>query len=252
MRPLRQRTYTINVPPSIPLDKLYERVSEALRASQAELRLEGRRLFITIWGTDAQIKESWLRIRQAVSELWELHSLQRSGEASVDAIVKEAGRTFPPEALVEALKLRGYSAEYDRELSRIRTSAPASLVIEFARRIAEVIDELRFRVSGTAIKRVVAAVSVGLDVDVDMVIEFGLKMRVFDKDEDGKVVLREEWRRAIRKLAVMLRPHSRVGGGGEEGEAAEARREDRRARARGRGPHDSQLDSQVRGQEAPR
>jgi hypothetical protein len=181
-----------------------------LRVSQAQIRLEGRRLFITLWGTEAQIKETWMKVRQVVSELWELYMLQKTGEASVEAIAREAGRTFPPEALVEALKIRGYSASYDRELGRIRTNAPLNEVLECARRIAEVIDELKFRVSGTAIKRAIAAVSVGLGVDHDMVIEFGLKMRVFEKNDEGKLVLKEEWHRAIRKLVVMLKPHSGV------------------------------------------
>ncbi len=208
-----QRTYTINIPPNIPIDKLYERIGDAIKALQAEVRVEGRRLFITLWGTEAQVKDTWMRIRQVVSELWEIYNLERRGEASIDAIVKEAGRTFPPEALVEALKLKGYDTSYDKENGIIRTKAPPSLVVSSARRIAEVIDELRFQVAGTAIKRVIAAVAVGLDVSVDRVIEFGLKMRVFERNEDGKVILVEEWRKAIRKLAVMLRPYS----GEEEG-----------------------------------
>lgn len=211
-----QRTYTINVPPNIPLEKLYDRVSEAVRALQAEVRLEGRRLFVTLWGTEAQVKETWLKLRQIITELWEIYRLERTGEASIDAIAREAGRTFPPEALVEALKLMGYEASYDRETGLIRTNAAASTVVSTARRLAEVIDELRFRVSGTAIKRVIAAVAVGLGVDVDKVIEFGLKMRVFEEDENGRVVLVEEWRRAIRKLAVMLRPHAGAGSSGED------------------------------------
>ena len=215
MARLSQRTYTINIPPGIEVEKLYDRLNEAIRVTQAELRIEKGRLFITLWGTEAQIKETWFRVKQVIGELWELYRLRRSGEASVDAIVKEAGRTFPPEALVEALRIRGYSAEYDSDTHTVRTNAPADTVIAFARRIAEVIDELRFRVSGTAIKRVIAAVAVGLEVPVDMVIEFGLKMRVFEENEEGKVVLKEEWRRAIRKLTVMLRPHSRVVGHGE-------------------------------------
>ena len=180
------------------------------------MRLEGRRLFITLWGTEAQVKETWLKLRQIVSELWEIYRLERLGEASVDAIVKEAGRTFPPEALVEALRLMGYEASYDRETGLIRTRAPADIVVSTARRVAEVIDELKFRVSGTAAKRVIAAVAVGLGVEVDKVIEFGLKMRVFKEDENGRVVLAEEWRRAIRKLAVMLRPHAGAGSSGED------------------------------------
>ncbi|HID82994.1 MAG TPA: DUF2067 domain-containing protein, partial [Thiotrichales bacterium] len=59
------------------------------------------------------------------------------------------------------------------------------------------VDELKYRVKGTAIKRLIAAVAAGLDVDVDKVLEFGLKMRVFEENEEGKIELREEWRRGV-------------------------------------------------------
>jgi len=155
------------------------------------------------------MRETWARLRNIIAELWGLYSLKVRGEVPIDVLVREAGRTFPPEALVCALELRGYKAEIDNGV--LKTTASADAVIELARRIGETIDELKYRVKGTAIKRLIAAVAVGLDVDVDKVLEFGLKMRVFEENEEGKIELREEWRKALRKLAVMLKPHSRVG-----------------------------------------
>ena len=164
-------------------------------------------MYIRIWGTEAQIRESWFRVRGTIAELWELHNLATAGKASIDVIVKEIGRTFPPEALVYALKLKGYSASYDNETNTVATNAPLNVVIETAKRIAEIIDSLAYRTKGTAIKRLIAAVAAGLDEDIDRVIEYGLRMRIFT-EEDERIVLREEWRRAVRKLAVMLKPQT--------------------------------------------
>jgi len=205
---IKKRLYTITPPPGIELEKILERISEELRIPYAEISYSKGKLYVELVGTEAQMRESWARLRNVVAELWGLHSLRVRGEAPIDVLVKEAGRTFPPEALVYALELRGYKAEISDGV--LRTTAPADIVIELARRIGEIVDELKYRVKGTAIKRLIAAVAAGLDVDVDKVLEFGLKMRVFEENEEGKIELREEWRRALRKLAVMLRPHSRV------------------------------------------
>ena len=205
---IKKRLYTITPPPGIELEKILERISEELRIPYAEISYSKGKLYVELVGTEAQMRESWARLRNVVAELWGLHSLRVRGEAPIDVLVKEAGRTFPPEALVYALELRGYKAEISDGV--LRTTAPADIVIELARRIGEIVDELKYRVKGTAIKRLIAAVAAGLDVDVDKVLEFGLKMRVFEENEEGKIELREEWRRALRKLAVMLKPHSRV------------------------------------------
>lgn len=210
---IKRRLYTITPPPGIDLEKVLERISEELRTPYAEVSYSKGKLYVELVGTEAQMRETWTRLRNIIAELWGLYSLKVRGEVPIDVLVREAGRTFPPEALVCALELRGYKAEIDDGV--LKTTASADVVIELARRIGEVIDELKYRVRGTAIKRLVAAVAAGLDVDVDKVLEFGLKMRVFEENEEGKIELREEWRRALRKLAVMLKPHSRVGMYGE-------------------------------------
>ena len=210
---VKRRLYAITPPPGVDLEKVLERISEELRIPYAEISYSKGKLYVELVGTEAQMRETWARLRNVITELWGLHSLRVRGEAPIDVLVKEAGRTFPPEALVYALELRGYKAEINENM--LRTTAPADMVIELARRVGEIIDELRYRVKGTAIKRLIAAVAAGLDVDVDKVLEFGLKMRIFEENEEGKIELREEWRRALRKLAVMLKPHSRVGMHGE-------------------------------------
>ncbi len=220
-RVVKRKLITVRVPP-LPLEKVYEKLSSAVRSGYAEIRVEGGKAFIEVVGTAAQIKDTWAQLKKSLTELWELYELQSRGSASIAAIVREAGRTFPPEALAAALELRGYRARLSEDKSRIETDAPAELVVELARGIAEVIDSLRFRVRGTAAKRLVAAVSVGLGVDPETVLEYGLKMRVFEEAEDG-IRLREEWRRALRKLAVMLKasqslPAGVEGAGGREDE----------------------------------
>ncbi len=202
---MRRKLFTINLPPGLPLEKVYEKVSSAIRAGYAEVSVQGSKLFVEITGTEYEVKDSWYRVRQAVAELWELYRLSRGGEASIEAIVKEAGRTFPPESLVYALKLQGYEAKLVDNGSKLATTAPVDVVVRTARTIAEVIDELRFRVKGTAAKRLIAALAAGLGEPVEKIIDYGIKSRVFVEDEEEGIKLREEWRRALRKLAVLLK-----------------------------------------------
>lgn len=203
-RIIRKKLYVISVPPGLPTEKVYEKISSNIRTPFAEISIRGDKAFIELVGTEAEIKDSWYRVKNVIQDLWELYRLERENEALIEAIVKEAGRTFPPDALVFALKLRGYDAKLSSDKQRLYTNAPAQVVVEIARQIAEVIDVIRFRVKGTAVKRMIAALAVGLLVDPEKVIEYGLKTRVLEESEDG-IRLREEWRRGLRKIAVMLK-----------------------------------------------
>ncbi|ALL00568.1 hypothetical protein Pyrde_0518 [Pyrodictium delaneyi] len=201
---IKRKLYVANLPPGIPIDKVYEKISSAIRSGYAEISIRGGRVYIEIVGTEFEIKDSWYRVRQALADLWELYRLRTRREASIEAIVKEAGRTFPPEALVYALELRGYEARLSDDKSLLYTTAPPEEVITTARKIADAIDQLKYRVRGSAAKRMIAAIAAGLDVDVEHVIEYGLRSRVLEETEDG-IILREEWRRGLRKIAVMLK-----------------------------------------------
>ena len=204
VRVVKRKLYVVSVPSSIPVDKIYEKISSAIRSSYAEVRIQSGRAYIELVGTTSQIKESWSKIREVVRELWELQNLLEGRETSIEAIVKEAGRTFPPEALVYALKLRGYEARLGGEKDKLLTNAPAEEVIALARQIAEIIDSIRFIVKGAAARRLIAAVSAGLNVPAERVIEYSVKAKILEETEEG-LRLREEWRRAVRKLAVLLK-----------------------------------------------
>ncbi len=213
--PIVRRLFTIRVPPGIDLEKLNERLREAIRVPYAEIRAEkDGRLRIMLVGVEADVKESWFRIKNVVAELWELYNLSKRGEVSIEAIVREIRRTFPPQALVEALRLRGYNADL-LEGNVLRTNAPLDVVLELASRIAEILDEVKFDVKGTAAKRVVAAVAAAFDVSPFEVIEIGRRADVFEEGEDGKIVLKREWRQAIRRLAIVLRAGGQIGEAGE-------------------------------------
>jgi hypothetical protein len=201
---IKRKLYVISIPPKLPIDKIYDKIANSIRAPYAEISIRGGRAYIEIVGTEAEIKDSWNRVRNALQDLWELYRLETEKEALIESIVKEAGRTFPPESLVYALKLKGYDARLSGDKQVLYTNAPPNVVVELARRIAEIIDEIRFRVKGTAAKRMVAAIAAGLDVDPEKVIEYGISTKVLEESDEG-IVLKEEWHRALRKVAVMLK-----------------------------------------------
>ncbi len=212
--PIVWRRYSIRVPPGLDLDRFAERLREAVRTPYVEVH-PGRdgKISIILVGVEADVRDSWFRIKTLVSELWDLYNLAKRGEVSIDAIVREIRRTFPPQALVETLRLKGFRAEL-LEDNILRTNAPTSTVLEIAAKIAEVIDAIKFDVKGSAAKHVVATVAAAFDVSPYTVIEIGLKADVFRETEDGKIELKREWRQAIRRLAVVFQ----AGGGlvGEE------------------------------------
>ena len=206
-RVVKRKLYVINVPPRLPVEKIYDKIASVIRTGYAEIRVANGKAYIEIVGTTAQLKENWQRIKDAVKELWDLYSLEIRGEAPVDIIAREAGATFPPQALVEALRLLGYEARLidTGETKLVQTNAPSRLVIKTAGRLGGVMETLRFRVAGSVAKRVIAAVAVGLNVDPETVIEYGLRMRVFERGDDSRIRLRGEASWAVRKLAVVLK-----------------------------------------------
>ncbi|MET1128292.1 MAG: DUF2067 family protein [Thermoproteota archaeon] len=214
--PLRKRVYVINIPPGLPLEKVYEKLSKALDTPQGEIKLEHGRAVVKLVGLDSEMKSSWLKIKQAVAELWEIYNLRKTMQISVETLVKEVRRTFSPEALVYALRLRGYEAELLEGKGVIRTNAPFEEIVDAARLIVQTVDEVKYTLSGTASKRVVAALASGLRLPPSTVIEYGLRSKIF-KNSQGKVTLAMDWRVAIRRLAVLLKGAlTNKGGGGKE------------------------------------
>lgn len=206
---VKRRLYVINIPPNVSIERLYEKIVSAIGTSYAEVRFQHGKMFIELVGTDSQIRESWGKIKKAVGELWILQRLQRGGVVSIEAIVKEAGRTFPPEVLVQVLKLQGYNAQLNKENNTIHTNAPAGEIIALARRIAEVIDEIRFLVKGTVAKRLIAVISVGFNMPAHEAIEYSIKAGVLVKSEEG-LKLREEWRKALEKVVALIKEASEL------------------------------------------
>ncbi len=194
----------INIPPGLPPEKVYEKLAKALDTPQGEIKLEHGRAVVKLVGLDTEMKSSWLKIRQAVAELWEIHNLRKTMQISVETLVKEVRRTFSPEALVYALRLRGYEAELLEGKSVIRTNAPFEEIVDAARLIVQAVDEVKYTLSGTASKRVVAALASGLRLPPSTVIEYGLRSKIF-KNSEGKITLAMDWRVAIRRLAVLLK-----------------------------------------------
>lgn len=201
-RVVQRRLFVLSVPPGIPLDKLLERLSSALKASVARVRVRDGRVFIEVTGTKAQIRESWAEAKAVVEELWELYRLMRGGEGSVRVIVREVGRTFPPDALVEALRLRGYAASIEGDM--LRTNAPYEVLIETARRIVEALDAVRFSAQGAGLRKTVAIVSAALGVGVEEVLERAVGEGLVERS-GGKYRLLVDWRRALRGLAAVFK-----------------------------------------------
>ncbi|MET1101692.1 MAG: DUF2067 family protein [Pyrodictiaceae archaeon] len=200
---IKTRTFLINIPLGIPMDKVYEKLSEALKTTYSEVKFEGNRLRIKLVGTEHDIKETWIQIRNSISELWDLYKFMRFSEASIETISKEIGGTFPPEALVYALRLKGYEA-FITDNKVLKTKAPFNIVLDTARRIVEVLEETKFKVKGASAKKLIASLASAFNKNINEIIEIGIKTGVLGEDEDGRVLAKVEWRQGLRKLALLL------------------------------------------------
>lgn len=196
------RLYTISIPPG-DIEKIIERVAKAAGPVEAEIRPRKGKLYITLRGPETAVKEAWLKIRSVVAELWELHMFSSTGRIRADLLAKEIGRTFPVDALCEALRLMGYRAVQE-EGGVIGTDAPLSVVEEAARRIADAVEELRFRLRPAA-RKLVAAVAAASGVEPEEVVEAGIRAGLLAEDEEGRVVPVAEWRRLIDRLATIVK-----------------------------------------------
>ncbi|NPA05526.1 MAG: DUF2067 domain-containing protein [Crenarchaeota archaeon] len=196
------RLYTISIPPG-DIEKIIEKVAKAAGPVEAEIRPRKGKLYIVLRGPETVVREAWMRIRNAVSELWELYMFNSTGRIRADLIAKEIGHTFPVDSLCEALRLRGYRARA-LEGGVIEADAPLGLVMELAKRVAEAVEELRFRARPAA-RRLIAAVAAALDAEPDEVVEAGLEEGVLLEDEEGKVVPSGEWRGLVDRLATIIK-----------------------------------------------
>ncbi len=179
-------------------------ILENVKARDVSYRVTPSGIYITIRGLEPEIRDAWQRIRYYASLSKRLRSGRGIVEVPINHLAKEAGVTVSAQALVEALKLRGYKAEFSEGL--LRSDAPRDELLELARTLGEVSRELGLRVRGSAARRVVSVAVALTGMNVEEVLGEAERLGLLVYDEySNRFVLTREWRDALRLLLKSLR-----------------------------------------------
>ncbi len=177
---------------------------ENVKARDISYRVTPSGIYVTIRGLEPEIRDAWQRIRYYSSLAKRLRSGRGVVEIPVNHIAKETGVTVSAQALVEALRLKGYKAEFAEGL--IRSDAPREELLGLARVLGEVAKSLGMVVRGSAARRLVSVAVALTGTRAEDVLEVAGRLGLMVYDEDsGRYVLTREWRDALRLLLRALR-----------------------------------------------
>ena len=167
------------------------------------ITIEQSGLRIDMYGYKSDIRNAWIYIKRLVSA-YKSAIVEKRGlrEISIDFLVEKVGRTFPPRLLEFVVKKKGHKARIEGD--RIITDADLDEIFDMIKKIIEVLDKIRFSVRGTACKYFIVASTILANKSYQTIIEDGLRAHILDKDEDGKIMLKKEWRSAVDQILKVL------------------------------------------------
>ncbi len=184
--------------------KLAELIRDKAPAVESmNITIEQSGLRIDMYGYKSDVRNAWIYIKRLVSA-YKSAIVEKRGlrEISIDFLVEKVGRTFPPRLLEFIVRKKGHKARVEGD--RIITDADLDEIIDTIKRIVEVLDKIRFSVKGTACKYFIVASALLADKSYQAIIEEGLRAHILDKDEDGRIILKKEWRSAVDQILKVL------------------------------------------------
>lgn len=179
------------------MDRFLERLSAALATSSAVYRVEGSTVKLTVYGSEAEIKETVKRIKQLLSEY---KTRERGGARTYPwkRIYRDAGGAIPIDALAQALRLRGHEARETGE--GLETTAGYEEVASAAQAVWEAVRSLAASGASRSVKKAVAAAhAAGAGDPVDLLDE-ALRLGLAREEDDGRIVPAADWRRVSETL----------------------------------------------------
>ncbi|MET1159386.1 MAG: DUF2067 family protein [Thermoprotei archaeon] len=182
--------------------KLAEIINEKAPAVEhAEIKISDNGLYITLYGYKTDVRNAWEYIKR-IASLY-LSAIRDTGgikRIKLEYLVDRLRRTFPPRLLAAILNYMGYRCEYDHDKNELVTDAPLEIIEDIAKKIAEIIDSIKYDVRGTTTKYYVVAASIILNTDLETVYRIGVEKKHLVLDEDGKYRIRIYWKQAIEEL----------------------------------------------------
>ncbi len=176
--------------------RIAEFIKENIGVPEISITFRENGLYIELYGYKSDIRNAWARIKQLIRMYRQAHVPTAVGHrVSIEYIVSNIKKTFPPQLLVEVLKRKGYEARYDGEA--IETSASLDTLIGLADSIADIISSLKYRVRGSTAKHLIAASTLLTGKPLEKVIDELVEKGYLYYDEDDKIRIKHEWRSAL-------------------------------------------------------
>ncbi|ABU81758.1 DUF2067 domain-containing protein [Ignicoccus hospitalis] len=180
--------------------ELLHKISEEVSARWIKGEVDGNKLLIEALGFPYELKELRYEIEELKKEIES--AMLPYTRVSVDELPKLTKAAVPIDALVEALKLLGYSAKVEGRT--LVSDAPFEEVAALARKMKEIIDSeiVRFRLPHS-MKKAVAVLSTVYGVNPEEVVNVMLREGLLEEG-DFKYEQREEWRKVIKRVSERL------------------------------------------------
>jgi len=181
--------------------KLYEIVKDKLPAlSYVELAITGKGLLVEVYGYESDVKTAWMEIRRIMKSIKEISSTHGLKKYSVEFITRVTKKTFSPELLVEVIKRLGYRAVFLREENTVLSDMNFNNIVTLVERIAEQNALLAKISKNTSTRYYLVACVVLTGLPIEDVIRISRDLDLLDVNEEGKTVLKSEWKSSLNKF----------------------------------------------------
>ncbi len=199
----KKKVIIVKIPPAAraELEKFLERLSKAIASDTAIMRLTGDTIRIEVYGSKTLGKITMQRVRKLLRE----YSVREErGARSIPArlIFREAGMAVPLDVLEAVLRASGRDARAEGD--RLVTEASLEEVIDSARAVAGALREASTLPATRTAKKLVVAASAIAGVSVMEAVDAGLASGALEEDDEGKLYVPGDWRRAVKSLLEAL------------------------------------------------
>ena len=219
----RRRVLIVKIPEAAlaDIDRFFERLSKAIGAETAIMRVSRGAVRIEFFGSEAMAKEAIARVRRLLREYSVREEVRGYREIPARLLYREAGLAVPLDVVEHVLRSMGRDARAGS--SSIVTNADLEEVVGVARTVAEAVREAGTLYATRTAKKAVAAAAAITGRRVLEVLDAGLETGVLEEDDEGKLFVRGDWRVAVKRLVEALEGEGGAGLGewepedGEEG-----------------------------------